>query len=446
MTMNRCQYMLKNDINQLLRRYVKDNLSLSDVERDFVTKVYKSFQSITGNNCIQIGSYSRFTSIKPLHDLDILYFLGDWNQNDHDPHSALASLSDQIISSYINPTKYSIKTSIQTHSVTISYLEDNEKEVFSVDIVPAYAFKKNEFGLDMYKIPEVMKKRHGYKRQKYYQKLIDEKKEMNWINSDPKGYTQVATNLNSNADFRKSVKFLKAWAKSYKDQKNGFKLKSFHIEQVVSREFENNSSLCIFDAIFIFFTKLTEIISRPQILDRADNKRFIDDYLIDLSQNQKTLILKAKDYFLITLENIDVYNVDNLLCSKIYERSLQESFLFDKHIPVLIESKIEITGCIQDKNGNNFRLLSNSGYIDNGLFIKFVLRSSIQCDYFLWKVKNDNNCIDPRGEITKSKTKNVPEKTVYPGSHYVECFAIKDSVCIARTKQNVVIKEKLFYK
>lgn len=154
-------------------------------ERDLISKIYQSFNDLFGvNNCIQIGSYPRFTAITPVHDLDLLYFLGDWNESSHNPSTALQDLNSKINKEYKNPTKYKIDISLQTHSVTVLYL-NNTEEIFSVDIVPAYFFSKNEFNDDTYKVPEIIRKKHGKNRFEFYQKLSQEHKDMAWITSDP---------------------------------------------------------------------------------------------------------------------------------------------------------------------------------------------------------------------------------------------------------------------
>ncbi|MCX6721576.1 MAG: hypothetical protein NTY04_00045, partial [Candidatus Staskawiczbacteria bacterium] len=165
--------MKKDSFNSKFREYAR-TLSPQQGERDLISKIYQSFNDLLGvNNCIQIGSYPRFTAITPVHDLDLLYFLGDWYENSHDPSTALQILNTKINKEYKNPTDFNVKISLQTHSVTLLYLERGE-EIFSVDIVPAYVFSKNEFGDDVYKVPEVLKNKQGEKRIEYYQKLSQE--------------------------------------------------------------------------------------------------------------------------------------------------------------------------------------------------------------------------------------------------------------------------------
>ena len=75
--------MKKDKLNAKLRKLVKEKLSPTQEDRDFVAKIYKSFNDLLGvNNCIQIGSFPRFTAVRPLHDLDILYIIGEWANSD----------------------------------------------------------------------------------------------------------------------------------------------------------------------------------------------------------------------------------------------------------------------------------------------------------------------------------------------------------------------------
>jgi Adenylyl/Guanylyl and SMODS C-terminal sensor domain len=438
--------MKKDSINVKIREYVKIKLSPNQSDRDFVTLLYESFKVVLEQSCIQIGSFPRFTAIKPIHDLDILYIIGDWDERNHSPQELLHRLQTKIITGYNNPTGYDITTSIQTHSITVSY-KDKGSEIFSVDIVPAYKYSKNEFGDDTYKVPEVIMQKHGIRRIEYYQKLNEEKKEMDWISSDPRGYIEVAKDINQkNSDFRKVVKFVKAWKNACKDRDTGFSLKSFHIEQLITLNFQNKNNLEIFDGIFQFFFELPDKIETAHIEDRANDGRHIDDYINDLTRWQKDKIIKARDGFLMKLENITQDNsIEDLLDIFFYERvSHTEQFLFDFNIPTLLDDSysFNIHGEVQEQEGG-FRkfILDKTGFMPIHRKIKFrITGSSPDVDYFKWKVRNDNSSKEPRGEITDYQTRNDPENTKYKGNHYVECFAIKNNICVAKARQNVKLE------
>ncbi|HRN69971.1 MAG TPA: hypothetical protein PLS49_02190, partial [Candidatus Woesebacteria bacterium] len=354
---------------------------------------------------------------------------------------------------YKNPTTYRLSVSLQTHSVTVTFLHNNE-EILSVDVVPAYITSKNEFQEDMYKVPEILKKRHGKSRAEYYQKLAIERKEMGWIDSDPRGYIKVASDVDnsSNGEFRKSVKLVKHWKNKLSEEDETLKLKSFHLEQVVTQYFREDGSLQVFDAVYRFFIKLPEMINNPnQIKDRANNDKYIDDYLGEFTDEQKEKIVQARDAFLVKLENVsDSTPISSLFIIEFLERNgTKEKYLFDSEfrVPIFVEDHtFRIDGFIQKKDGFRDGWLSEVNHqIAKGRQVKFQIRHDVEKDYTLWKVQNDKHSEEvladdcTRGEITMNQTHQNPESTAYKGIHYVECFAVKDGVCIARSKIDVVI-------
>lgn len=447
--------MKKNKFNEKFREYAR-TLSPRQNERDFINKIYQSFNDLFGiNNCIQIGSYPRFTAITPVHDLDILYVLGSWNENSHDPTTVLQNLNIQINKDYENPTDYEIEVSTQTHSVTISYL-NNKEEIFSVDIVPAYIFLKNKFNEDTYKVPEVVQKKHGINRVEYYKKLSQEHGEMGWIASDPRGYIKVASQTDKNSingsEFRKTVKIIKAWKNNLVDKDQNLKLKSFHLEQIITKLFQENQNLEIFDATFDFFIELLEIINNPnQISDRANSDKFIDDYLEQFTDKQKEEIEYARDGFLVKLERFkDSNSIEELLKINFYQRKSSEQFLFDSEIKIFTDSalKFKIDGFVKPLRGFSSGWLNRTLQLRKGLTctqektrsIEFSIEeNNTNANEYRWKVKNSNKCPEPRGEMTPNQTKNNPETTKYVSDSYVECYAINNNICIAKTRVNVKI-------
>lgn len=445
--------MRKKEFNEKLRDYAR-TLSPRKHEQDLINRIYESFNTLFGvNNCIQIGSYPRFTAITPIHDLDILYILGNWDENNHDPSTVLQVLYEQLSAQYENPTDFKINISLQTHSVTISY-KSNDEEILSVDIVPAYIFSKNEFRLDTYKVPEVIKEKRHKKRKQYYERLITQHTEMQWITSDPRGYIKVASSVDreTNGEFRKTVKIVKRWKDNLESEDESLKLKSFHVEQVITRFFQSDSELEIFDAIFKFFYDLPDIINNPNVIrDRANQNKFIDDYLKDFSEEQKKKIKQARDGFLIKLEKLKkTDSIDWLLEIEFYDRPFSEEFLFDSRIKTFIDDNLHfrIDGFVRPLPGFSPGWLSHTPQLQKGLTrgsgkirkIEFrIQNNNTEADEHRWKVRNSNDCGQPRGEITLNQTKNHPESTEYIGDHYVECYAIKDEICIAKSKIDIKI-------
>ena len=336
--------MRKNELTSLLREYVKNNLSPTKGEQDLVTSLYGAFRSALGDGCLLIGSYARFTASRPLHDLDILFVDGKFDPNNLQPQTILTNLRNSIERDFQNPTRFQTKISQQTHSITVSFFE-NEKERFAVDIVPAYTSgSKNEYGDDIYWVPEILKtgKRNRLSRYSEFEKTKKNELEW-WLKSDPRGYIRAATDLNlQNEDFRKTAKFIKRWKHNCKELDDDFKLKSFHIEQSIFSIFKQNPRFDISDAVFKFFCDIPEIISKPQIKDRADGGKMIDEYIGTLTETQKSKIMEARDLFLIRLGNISgTPSITDLLAAGSHRRAREaEAYLFDFKIPTFIEPAI----------------------------------------------------------------------------------------------------------
>jgi hypothetical protein len=440
--------MVKDKFNSKLREYAK-TLSPKSHEQDLIGKVYQSFNDLFGvNNCVQIGSYPRFTSITPIHDLDILYILGSWDENNHTPSATLQNLFNEINSNHVNPTSYTKKVFLQTHSVTVEFWQ-SANMILSVDIVPAYSYGKNKYSQDTYKVPEVIKERNHTKRNTL---TWDASNSHSWINSDPRGYIKVATEIGVNSDFRKTVKFVKRWKNNLCDKDQNLKIKSFHLEQVVTQIFKQNPNIDIFDAIFSFFTSLPTVINTPnQIQDRANSGKFIDDYLAKFTPEQKEKIKYACDGCLIKLENLrDSDSIDNLMVISLYKRFDSEEFLFDKGIPVLTDPTLtfKADGFVKPLDGYTSGYISQSTHLQNGLTrgqnkarkIQFSVQSNnTGASSTWWKVRNQNGCGQERGELTQNQTKNALESTEYLGDHYAECFAISNNVCIAKFRVNIKV-------
>ncbi len=421
--------MTKDEINAALREFVRAELSPQEQDRTLVTSVYGAVKDALGQaNCLQIGSYPRYTAIRPLHDLDVLYVLGDW-EDVPDNIQVLENVHQKVVDAFVNPTDFEMEISVQSHSIGICF-KDGEEEVFAVDIVPAYADGVNEFDQYTYVVPEASSayRSHGGDSEE-------------WIKTDPRGYIQVASNLNdSNPDFRKAVKLVKFWRNTCKTENDEFPLKSFHIEQILSGYFSSQPDLTIFDAVFKIFCELDDHIVEPRIRDRADDERFIDEYIADITNEQRRLVLQARDHLMIELESITTYSDIREIFTVEYRvrKSSAEAYLFDSGIPVLTETTIAISGEVQTRTGG-FRgfVLDIFGRIQVDRKIRFTPVASPDSDILKWKVKNDDDSPQPRGEITDHGTRNEFEHSKYIGKHYVECYAIKNNVCIAKARQVV---------
>lgn len=442
--------MKKTEFNALFQKHVKDNLSPSQEERDLVSDIYASVCDLLGvGHCLQIGSYPRFTAVSPIHDLDVLYVIGKRESSDPDPSQVLADLQKLFLSKYVNPTAYRVEIARQTHSITLKFLS-GEQEVISVDVVPAYVDGQNEFREDKYVVPEILNKTSHKKREEMYADFSQRHQKMAWIKSDPRGYIHITSQIDAaNNDFRKAVKFIKGWSYLWKEKDESFKLKSFHIERIITQYFWINRNADIFDAVFWFFCDLPKNLGQSWIPDRADTSKHIDEYVDSLTPAEKDLMIQARDHFLIRLEEFTSdSSLASLLNPEVHSRAVgkngfsSEEYLFDYRIPVLLDKNepLSIHGkVLPPEGGVGEFILSAAGIIDVDRKIDFQITEKCPGASYKWKVKNDDRSEEPRGEINDHRTRNNPESTKYKGKHYAECYAIKSGVCVARERQHVTI-------
>jgi hypothetical protein len=89
-----------------------------------------------------------------------------------------------------------------------------------------------------------------------------------------------------------------------------------------------------------------------------------------------------------------------------------------------------------------FNLARTGGRVPKGRKLRFTAETNVLPPYRLfWKVRNGGadaaSHSDLRGDITEATTKSETSK--YSGSHFIECYVVKDGSVVARTKQEVVI-------
>ena len=121
-----------------------------------------------------------------------------------------------------------------------------------------------------------------------------------------------------------------------------------------------------------------------------------------------------------------------------------EQFIEDLY-PVNIKYDLDIEGRVY-QDGFRPELLSVLKILRHRKKIEFFINStSVPKPYrIFWKVRNvgyqaeKRDCI--RGQIVESKFETKTEPISFDGPHFVECYIIKDGVCVARDRVDVPIK------
>lgn len=126
------------------------------------------------------------------------------------------------------------------------------------------------------------------------------------------------------------------------------------------------------------------------------------------------------------------------------EVNYNEAYIEDKY-PVDIRYNLEIE-CEVKQDGFRPTLLSKLGTLKPEKELKFYIS---YCDVpelhqVFWKTRNCGEEAykrnDIRGQIVKDDgTKKLIEHSKFRGNHYVECYIVKNDICVARYRMNVPI-------
>lgn len=129
-------------------------------------------------------------------------------------------------------------------------------------------------------------------------------------------------------------------------------------------------------------------------------------------------------------------------------RDVGEEFLSDSEyqIPTNLVYTLKINAKVEQNGFRPFNLIGTLWPLKKQRSLEFFVQSHSVPEPFdvKWKVKNYGdeaiNADDRRGKIVHDNgSRTRRETTKYHGSHYVECYAIKDGVCVAIDKIDVPI-------
>lgn len=293
--------MEKENINKILVEYIKENLSPTKKEQAYISSKYDELKDILKGRTFINGSYARFTSTTPVNDLDVVYVLTEEDYKKYkrlllehqafDIDDIINDLADFLRDEY--PSDVIIKP--QPHSVGIFF---GREEEFSIDVVPAIPDETGIFWVPESSHSSISKRRLLYESKPSVIK---------WIKSDPKGYIEDATKLDllTEGNFRKTAKFAKKWRKGCKDISSNFPLKSFHTELIVNKICKDNSVMQVIDFITAFYNQLDKCLIEAKFPDKADPSRFVDEYINNLTPNERNLVLQFRDEAKKLLGNIN---------------------------------------------------------------------------------------------------------------------------------------------
>jgi hypothetical protein len=119
----------------------------------------------------------------------------------------------------------------------------------------------------------------------------------------------------------------------------------------------------------------------------------------------------------------------------------------DEGYPIVIKGSVNITGWIEKDGFRTKQIDDNSLPVTKLKSLRFIANTNIERPFkVLWQVVNTGEEARLVNQLRGDFYIGIPEKyglvrketTKYRGSHWVECFIIKDNICVARSGEFVI--------
>ena len=403
---------------------------------------HETFGDLVAEDLIPQGSYAHKTIIKPVagHDFDVDVLVPMHTQADFEPSDYIAALYAALRSSGV----YREMTSRQTRCVTVQYANE-----FHIDLVPYLARDGSHW--------------------------IVNRHENTYELSNPERFNEWLDEHNRDADLH-LVPIIRI-LKYLRDFKQTFSAKSIILTTLVGNQV--HSARAVGDAGYYadIPTALLHILSdldgylqmTPLLPVIADPGGTGDDFAQRWDQEQYSNFRsrvhryceKVTEAYIAADEAVSVALWQELLGSDFRAPSRKaialsesastpsEQFL-DRDYGIetrLTGEKLRIVGRLHKRKGfRDYALPQSGNRAPKGRTITFRIdRCDVAPPYDVyWKVRNHGeeaaSVGQLRGEIRPDDgTRRKAESTKYHGSHFVECFVVKEGLCVAVDRQQVYI-------
>lgn len=415
---------VKDDFNEFISNLQIDNFDDINTSLEGIAKKLnqKYYDNSTTDNYLMVGSMGRNTSIKGESDIDVIYELPDevFERFDDYESNGQSQLLNEIRD--VLKEKYpstDIKGDGQV--VVISFTK------YKIELVP------------------------GFKQDNNFYKYPDTHDSGSWKITKPILEIEEANNMiNNTSTYRDICQMIREWKAN-----NGVTICGLLIDILIKDFLDNNYEYKwkpksdyyeLLKSVFKYLSDQNEdrkqwnAMGSNQIIENK-NFNFIKkgkkayNKLSNSTDESSTLRELFGSRFPISEQSANEYGYSN------DEQFIEEIF------PVYIMYSLKID-CEITQNGFRTGLLSE--FIKKKFMIKqnrklkfMIVENNIPKPYDIyWKVRNvgyeaiRRNCI--RGQIKKG-IDYLNESTNFYGPHYVECYIIKDGICVARDKISVSI-------
>jgi len=388
-------------------------------------------------HCLQVGSYGRCTAIHGVSDLDMSFEL-PWSV-----HDRICKEEGNVQQLLLNEVRDKLKvlypnTTIRADGQVVAVLFKN----YRVEVLPAFVETDGR-----YKYPDA-----------------NDDGKWRWCHPRDEIAAVQEIHQRSNRNLKRVCKMLRAWK-----NKHGAPMSGMLIDTLAYNFFKSNTTYDnksygaypqLVKEVFSYLGEQPEqtFWKAPGSDDRVSTKgKFQAKARKAAKRAQEALDAEAEKEKQKLWQKIfgrhfpsvsTAATTANESVGKAAARSTEE-FIEDA-FPVDIQYEVEVECDVQYRGVKEraYRFLEAKFpwlQIDRNLVFK-VVSSNVPKPYkVVWKVRNRGEFAEKRGIrgqlLDDEGREERKERTDFPGRHYVECYIIKDDVCVARTRISVPIGE-----
>lgn len=401
-----------------------------------LNKKFRDTESETANS-LQVGSYGRYTGIKGISDLDMLYIMPktEWDTyKDGKQSQLLTDVKNAIKARYP-------KTDVRVDRLVVTVTYTN----FHIEVQPVFE-KADDNGNSYFHFPDTY---NGG----------------SWKKTKPRQEMEAIRDLNTqkNKNLRLLCKMARAWRNKQGVSMGGLLIDTLAYNFMKSTNYYDDKSYLYFDYLSRdFFGYLAAEPDKDHYQAPGSNqavkvkKKFQKqakeayDNCIDAisADGQESAYKKWRTVFGRSFPKATVVQESASKALRAYRDT--EQFIEDMY-PVDIRNSIQIDCSVQQNQGlptSLLDMLARRFSISNNKKLVFKIIAHDLNDHFSvkWKILNKGaeaekrDCIRGQIEIPNYEATSRKETANFSGIHLVECYAIQNGVVVARDQIKVPIQ------
>lgn len=427
---------------KLVSNIVLDNdEQLSNRYKAITKKLNQRFRNTDSetDNSLQVGSYGRYTGIKGISDLDMMYIMQDsqWDEYRNNPSKLFKDTRDALQERWPNSDIH-----VDTPVVVLNFGN------FKFEVQPVFKDNEEDDDLPFYWFPDT--KKGGYRKTKPKHEQAEMTRFRREYGDTHRRLCKIMRAWKNTSGLAMSGLLLDTLAYNFLNEKTEYRSAGYSYYDVMTRDFfqylKNQEKKEYYAALG---SKQRVYVKHP-FRSKAEKAMKLAEKAIAESDGENRHNFWREIFGIAFPKYCGTTITEERSISSMGTYKDPEEFIENLY-PINITEELSINCCV---TADGYRpmllreMLSRFERIKTLRSLDFYIEStSVTGDYkVLWKVRNvgpearRRKCL--RGEIYKpNRAENKRhESSNFYGPHYVECYIVKNDVVVARDRIDVPIQ------